>query len=130
MITPISVFNLAERGSKLNEPTKTLRRSTAKVLACSPAGRMLADLFAALEDRRRARLDLEQLHPGAQQVLAPAGIAGVHRNLVGAGQRVRQDPHPDAAPGQGAERLGADGSRHEVGRHQIELLHPAGRTPG
>ena len=38
--TPISVLSRAERGSKLNEPTKIRLRSTAKVLACRLASEL------------------------------------------------------------------------------------------
>ena len=37
---PISVFSCAERWSKLNEPTKMRRRSTAKVFACKAPGEL------------------------------------------------------------------------------------------
>jgi hypothetical protein len=47
---------LARARIELNEPTKIERWSTAKVLACSPALDVLADLAGARLDRRRAGL--------------------------------------------------------------------------
>ena len=128
--SPISVFSLAERGSKLNEPTKIFLRSTAKVFACSPAVECLPISSPRFEDRRRARLELEQLHAGVQQILSPLGVAGMHRHLVGAGQRIGQHPHPHAASGQRGQRLGALLSGHEVRRHQIEVATGGAESPG
>ena len=54
MSTPISVFTRFERGSRLYEPTKPIRRSKEKVFACKLAPPDFPTLLAAKNppDRR------------------------------------------------------------------------------
>ena len=127
---PISVFSLAERGSKLNEPTKMRRPSTAKVLACRPAVELLADLRGrASASASAVGLSSNSCTPARSSSLRRLRVAGVHRRLVGRRQRVGQDPHPTPRRARAASAVGAVLARHEVGRDEVERLSPAARTP-
>ena len=131
MTTPISVLSRAERGSKLNEPTKIRAavdreglRVQAGATSCPDA--RLRSLAVGLA---RRRLELVEPHAGAQQRRAALRIAGVHGADVGRGERVGQHAHRARRARQRGERGGAARARHEVGRHEVERRAPARRSP-
>src|ERR1051325_5084238 len=123
---PISVLRRAERGSKLNEPTKIRLRSTPNVLACRLASELPAARFLSFACFSSARGFSSSSRTPARPSPHPDSIPG----LAAPQRHELACAHRDALPGVEASRIArAEGAPLAV-VHGDDHFHAAFREPG